>query len=52
MSWFRKLFGICGHKWNIIASHLQYEDAGDSMPSGKIFVLQCQHCGDVKKSKI
>lgn len=46
--WIRKLLGLCIHRWEIIERHHLMESS-DSLPHGVVFVLQCSHCGDIKK---
>lgn len=44
---FRKLFGLCEHKWEIIDTANSV--VGDNVIVGQVFYLQCEKCGCVKK---
>jgi hypothetical protein len=55
MNWFRKLFGLCQHQWDIHQKINVYglEDNGKetSSPIRFDYILRCKHCGDMKKFK-
>ena len=57
MNVFRKLLGLCEHKWEIIQRISVYvtwdgERSPGQLPDHQKIVLQCQKCGDVKKVKV
>lgn len=41
----------CKHHWKVLTVHKLYA-SGESMAHGDRFVLQCEHCGDLKKKRI
>jgi len=57
MNWFRKLFGLCQHQWDIHQKidvyGYDYDDfkKETSMPIRFDYILRCKHCGDMKKFK-
>lgn len=56
MEWFRKLLGLCTHKWTLIQTIEVYETwDGERYPGqAPTFhkrVLQCNNCGDIKVRK-
>lgn len=46
-----RFLGFCFHKWNIIERMNIVNKSGD-IPDGYIYILQCEHCGEVKRRKI
>lgn len=42
----RKLFGLCEHKWAIIETR---ELIAKDKVTGKVIYSQCLNCGDVKR---
>jgi hypothetical protein len=52
IQWLKKLFGACDHKWVIIKEIEMYSEysaaRGVDVPIGTKYVLQCEHCGDLK----
>ena len=46
---FKKLLGICNHKW-IIRDEIEVYDASYGMdkPHYRKYLLQCEHCGNLK----
>jgi len=48
ITWLRKIFGLCEHKWILKASTklVSYEGA---MPHGVRYILQCEKCGNIKQ---
>lgn len=57
MSWWRKLLGLCDHKWVENGQRIAVYDA-DHQPKHGHFpiyhkvVLKCEKCGDMKVVKI
>jgi hypothetical protein len=51
MSWWRKLLGLCQHKWIVYESGDIYRDESSQKPRGSYYVLQCEHCGILQKHK-
>lgn len=56
MKWLRRLFGLCEHKWkNIEKIDMFYVKNGKRLtecPYGYKYILQCDHCGDVKSVEV
>ncbi len=48
----KKLLGLCGHKWKILHEVSLISDERDKIPYGTKYILQCEHCGDIKAKKI
>lgn len=46
MSWLRKLLGLCQHRWKIID---RVNLRVGSALVGHRYILQCEHCGWVRK---
>jgi len=42
----------CDHKWKIISDHLVNGTKSDGGGSWKMIVLQCEHCGSVKRKNL
>jgi hypothetical protein len=40
------------HKWEHIKNIDIHSNGADSMPTAEIYVMQCEHCGNIKKVKI
>lgn len=49
---FRKLLGLCNHKWIIIKRISTFETEQSTIPNGYKYVLQCENCGKIKTIKI
>jgi hypothetical protein len=43
----KRLLGFCNHKWKIIKTGDIINENGGCI--GKYYVLQCEHCGNIKK---
>ena len=48
MSWVRRLFGLCEHKWEDYGNYQRYVLGTDHLRA-TVLVLKCVHCGSVKK---
>lgn len=48
----------CQHKWQILEKTILYrsdvsvEESENSLPIGRLYFLQCEKCGAVKKEKL
>lgn len=42
------IFTGCGHKWKIIDTIKVFERGHNERPIGTKYILQCEHCGNVK----
>lgn len=58
MKWLKKLLGLCDHRWVIIQTITMYSEiprtlyeAERAIPIGTKYVLQCEHCGNIKSKK-
>jgi hypothetical protein len=56
MNWFRKLFGLCQHQWDIhqkidVYGMLNEYGQETKIPIRFDYILRCKHCGDMKKFK-
>jgi hypothetical protein len=49
ITWLRKFFGLCDHKWNIIETK---DIACQNGVRGALYILQCEKCGNVKGKQI
>lgn len=53
MSWLHKIFGLCDHKWveyKMISVYAKNESPqNNDLPIAKVFILQCEKCGDLRK---
>lgn len=45
MNWFRKLLGLCQHKWETVDT---WVITRDGRAVGQRHILRCEHCGWVK----
>jgi hypothetical protein len=52
MKWLCLLFRPCRHHWKIIDLQRTFENSIDELPISQKYVLQCNHCGDIKTRKI
>jgi uncharacterized protein CbrC (UPF0167 family) len=48
MNWLRKMLGLCQHKWTVIRMVDIVGKRGD-LPYATRYVLQCEHCGNLKE---
>ncbi len=57
IKWIRDFLGLCNHDWKILQT-LNNVDSGSSyrygytVVVGKIYVMQCQKCGNIKRKEI
>jgi hypothetical protein len=49
MKWIRQVLGLCQHKW---ATVQRYSVSLDDRPRGELWLLQCEHCGDMKTKRV
>lgn len=47
----------CSHKWKIIEegkvySYNIFQSQGKPVETGKSYILQCEHCGDIKHKEV
>ncbi len=53
MKTLKQLLGFCAHKWKVVN---QWEFIatydGKETGFGTIYVMQCEHCGKLKKEKV
>lgn len=52
IKYLRTLFGLCDHKWEIINKISIFANNYDSMPYATKYVLQCEHCGNLKEKRV
>ena len=48
--------GVCDHKWEIInevkVQGERKDDMGQYVIYAVVYILQCEHCGNIKKKRI
>jgi hypothetical protein len=49
MSWWRKAFGLCEHKWEVV-KQANLIDGGVCI--GTRFYMKCIHCGEMKRKDL
>lgn len=52
IQWLREKLGLCSHKWTIIRTVGVYDKINDRLPYAYEYILQCQHCGNIKNKRI
>lgn len=52
IQWLREKLGLCSHKWTIIRTVGVYDNINDRLPYAYEYILQCQHCGNIKNKLI
>jgi hypothetical protein len=56
MKWLRKFFSLCEHKWSTKQTINVFETDDDDKPRGlpsyTKYVLQCEHCGNIKTKTV
>lgn len=52
ITFFRKMFGLCNHKWEIHEKIKLFKYAWDTRPCSTKLILQCSICGNIKKKVV
>lgn len=57
MKWIKDLLELCNHKYKIIekVDLFRYENHNYQyvkVPTGAEYILQCEHCGKIKKKRV
>ncbi len=51
MKWLKWLLGLCNHKWKTVDKNDVYTQHSSSMPTYIDYILECEKCGKIKKTR-